>query len=100
MYLSGTSKDCVWVVEGLEVWFASCSGGHCWLVGIATGCHHSDLPLPFCSFVPIHIFLPLQFPGFGVQILWGVWISGCGCVTVFVIVIIIRRDQPVFPNFK
>ena len=67
------------------MWFASCSGSPCWFVGIATGGQHSNLPLPFCrwgNFVPIHIFLPLEYPGFGVLILWGVWIGGCSCVTV------------------
>ena len=92
-----------WWAEGLEVWFASCSGSHCWFVGIVAGGHHSNLPLPFCrwgSFVPIHIFLPLEFPGFGVLFLWGIWIGGCGCVIVIVIVIIIGQDQPVFSDFK
>ena len=85
--------------EGFVVWFASCSGGHCWFIGIAAGGHHSNLPLAFCrwgSFVPILIFLPLEFPGFWVLNLWGFWISGCSCVTILVIGIIIRRISQSF----
>ena len=82
--------------SGAVVAAESASGGHC-----------PNLPLSFCrwgNLVPIHTFLPLVLPlnwwlvvpGPGALSLWGVWNSSSSCI----VIIIIRRDWPVFSQFK